>query len=288
MSFTSLGLILASACVHVVAHVVLKQARDRDAAMWWVVQWSWLVFTPLALLNWQPITPQAWAIILISAVFETAYAYTIAQAYKITDLSLVYPMARGSAPLFLLLWSFTVLGERPTPGGLLGVGAIAAGLYVINLPGLQAWRAPLQALRQAGVRWALLAGLCISLYTATDRFGVQVLNPFTYIWLVMVLTGALLTAVTGRTAGWGGLRAEWVTTGWRMAVGGLTTMAAYTLVLFVLQAGTPASYVGAVREISVVLGAAIGIFVLKEPGTVSRLVAAVLVVVGVMSIKLLG
>lgn len=288
MTLWALLMLVGSAGLHVVAHVALKQAHHREAFVWWLLLWGGLLFTPLAWLRWQSVSLVAGGLLVVSAAVEALYFFSIAKAYNTGDLSLVYPLARGSSPLFLALWSTVFLGEALTPGGIGGMGLIAAGLYVINLPGLHAWIAPLQALRLPGPRWALLAGLCISLYTAIDRLGVRYLDPLLYTYLVLWLTWAWLTLPTMRALGWGGLLSEVRSSGWSSLLAGFTTLAAYAIVLVVMQAGTPAGYAGAVREISVVLGAAIGVLWLKERGTRMRLLGAALVALGVAGIKLWG
>jgi drug/metabolite transporter (DMT)-like permease len=133
-----------------------------------------------------------------------------------------------------------------------------------------------------------LAGLCISLYTVIDRKGVEYAPPLLYTYLALWVTFALLTPLTLRVVGWSGLKQEWHTSRLSSAVAGFTTLAAYAIVLYVMWAGTPASYAGAVREISVVLGTAMGVFWFKESGTSMRLLGSALVVAGVILIKLLG
>src|SRR5215216_415094 len=114
MSLANLALILGSAVIHVVAHVALKTARDRAAFVWWMLLWGGVLFAPVLVLLAEPIAPAAWALMGVSAVFEALYFILIARAYKHADLSIVYPLARGTAPLFLLLWSTLFLGEHPT------------------------------------------------------------------------------------------------------------------------------------------------------------------------------
>src|SRR5690606_10214884 len=118
---------------------------------------------------WPALPPALWGVMLASAACEALYFASIARAYETADLSLVYPLARGTAPILLLAWAVLFAGETPTPAGAAGIGLIALGLYFINLPRLGAWTEPLRALGQPGPRWALAAGLFISLYTVLDR-----------------------------------------------------------------------------------------------------------------------
>ena len=288
MSLTSLLIILASAGIHVVAHVALKLARDRTAFVWWELLWGGVLYLPVLVFNWQSIPGAAWAIMGASAVFEAFYFLAIARAYQFGDLSIIYPLARGTAPLCLLLWSVLFLGETATLGGVAGIALIVLGLYVSHLPRLGAWAEPLRALRQAGPRWALLGGVAISVYTALDRAGIRHVDPLLYTYLALWLTLALMTPFSLKGRGWSGLMAELRASRWSSVLAGFTTLAAYALVLYAMRAGTPASYAGAVREVSVVLGAAIGVIFLKESAGPMRLAGAACVALGVAVIAVLG
>jgi drug/metabolite transporter (DMT)-like permease len=288
MTLANLALILGSAVVHVVAHVALKSARDRTAFVWWMLLWGGVLFAPVLWLLFQPIPLAAWGILALSAVFEALYFVSIARAYRHADLSVVYPLARGTAPLFLVIWSTLFLGDRPTAGGLIGILLIALGLYFINLPRLAAWREPLRALGQAGPRLALLAGLCISLYTAIDRFGINLVSPLLYTYLALWLTVLFMTPYVLRSVGWAGLQSELRSSRFNSLVAGFTTMTAYAIVLYAMRAGLPASYAGAMREISVVFGVVAGVWLLKEQGSAMRVVGALAVAGGVAVIAFTG
>lgn len=288
MSQNAFFLILLSACLHVVPHLTLKRARDRTAFVWWLWLWSSVLFVPALLLTWQPVPVDLWSLLLVSAAFEALYFVSIANAYRTGDLSIVYPLARGTAPLFILVWSIALIGERPGLAGVVGILCIMAGLYVINLPRLGAWRDSWQALGQPAPRWALLAGLCISVYTTLDKVGVMRLNPILYTYLVMTLTLICLTPWTLRVVGARGLLDEMRSSGFDSVLAGVFSLVAYGLVLWVMQMGTPVSYVGATREISVVLGAIAGVVFLKEPSRSMRVLGSLTIAVGVAFIALLG
>jgi drug/metabolite transporter (DMT)-like permease len=294
MTLPNLVLILASACIHVVAHVAMKRSPSRAAFVWWMLVCGAVFFSPLLLTPWPVLPPALWAVIGFSAGFEALYFAAIAKAYQTGDLSIVYPLARGTAPILLLCWSVLFVGERPTAAGALGIAVIAAGLYLINLPRAGAWVEPLRALGRPGPRWALAAGLCISLYTVLDRYVLRAVTgtpptwPLLYTYLLLALALLMLTPWTVRAVGATALRREWrANRGWAV-LSGVTTLGAYAVVLYAIRAGTPASYAGAVREISVVLGAIVGVVVLKEVGTRMRLVGAACVAAGVAMIALWG
>ncbi len=286
MSLPNLALILLSAVIHVVAHVALKRAQNRTAFVWWMLAWGVLLYSPVLLLAHPAIPPAIWAILAISAMLEVFYFLSIARAYRLGDLSLVYPLARGTAPLFLLLWTTLFLSDRLSAGGVGGIALIAAGLYIINLPRLGAWLGPLRALAQPAPQAALLAGLCISLYTLLDRAGVQQVDPLLYTYLVILLTLLLLTPLALRQMGVSGLRQELSSSRWASVLAGFTTLTAYVMVLSVIRAGAPASYAGAVREVSVVFSAFIGVVFLHEQGSRVRILGAACVLAGIGLIAL--
>ena len=288
MDLMSLMMIIGSACIHVVAHVGMKRARDRTAFMWWTLFWAAVLFVPVVVFSGQRISAAGWRWILFSSIFEATYFVSIARAYRGGDLSVVYPLARGSAPVFLLIWSTALLRENLTSGGIAGIVLIAAGLYVVNLPRLGAWREPLRALRQPGPKWALFAGLSTSLYTAIDKMGIQEVPPLLYTYVAVSVAWVWVTFWTLAVVGWKGMAGEFKLSGWVTVVSGFTTLAAYAIVLLAMQRGTPAGYAGAVREISVILGAALGVFVFKENAGPLRLIGAILVAAGVALIGILG
>jgi drug/metabolite transporter (DMT)-like permease len=281
-------LLLASAGLHVVTHVTLKGSRDRAAFVWWMLLWAGVLFLPIPLLVRAPVPAVGWGWMAFSALFEAGYFAAIALAYRGADLSLVYPLARGTAPVLLLAWSRLFLGERLTPGGVAGILAITLGLYVVNLPRPGRWLEPLRAVRQAGPRWALLAGLCTSAYTAIDKIGIGFVPPPLYTYLALWISLILLTPWTLRWIGRAGLRAELGHSRWKAVLAGFTTLGAYLLVLQAMSLSLPAAYAGALREVSVVFGAAYGVFVLKEPGGPMRILGAALVALGAVGIGVWG
>ena len=288
MTLAGLLILLGSAFIHVVTHIALKRSRDRTAFVWWMLIFSGVLFAPVLIFAWQPIAWQGWALLIGSAVFEAGYFYAIARAYHGADLSIVYPLSRGAGPALLLVWSVLLLREPLTWGGVLGVLTIVLGLYVVNLPHLGGWKEPLRSLRRPSSRWALAAGACISFYTIIDKVGIVYVSPLLYTYLALWWSVAMLTPFTLREVGWSGLRAEWrYSRGWTV-LAGFTSLSAYALVLYAMARGTPASYAGAIREFSVVLGAAYGVLVLKESSGPMRLLGAGLVAAGIATIGVLG
>jgi len=226
---------------------------------------------------------------------EAIYFASLSRAYSLGDLSQVYPLARGSAPLFIVIWAALFLGERPSLAGVCGVLTIVVGLYLINLPSLAAWIRPLSGANPRAQRWALLTGLFISAYATVDKVGVRYVKPGPY--LILILAVAWLTlavqlfnaarrqAIVNEVCAPKQGPATWQRL--RIVLGAVCGTVGYLLVLLALQL-SPVSYIGAVREISVVIGAWIGVRWFAEPAGPVRLIASVLIFLGILLIALAG
>ena len=281
-------IVLGSAGLHVVVHLALKGARDRTAFVWWMWVWGAILFSPILVLTEVDIPPAVWGIMTASAAVEAVYHLAIARAYRLGDLSVVYPLARGTAPLLLFAGAAVALGERPTAEAVAGVGLIAAGMCLVNLTRFGALRQTIRGLRGPATVWALTAGVCIAGYTLLDKVAVRSADALVYTYLAMTLTAVWLTPPTLAAVGWSGLKAEWKVSALRSAAAGAASMTAYAAVLWVMRSGAPASYVGATREVSIVFAAVAGVLVLKERGSATRLIGSALVTAGVSAIALLG
>ncbi len=301
MSATSLALLLVAAMLHVCANALIKRARDKLAFTWWMLGVSSVLGLPIWFLL-DEADPAGWPIVLISGLLEAIYFAALTRAYAVGDLSQVYPVARGSAPLFVAVWAIVFLGERPTTVGLIGVAAIVTGLYLINLPSPADWRRPLLGFRQPAARWALLTGVLISIYSTVDKVGVRYFDPLTYLYLILFVgwialapqwliadRRAALIAELKPEAGGAFCAGGWhqIGRGVNVVAAGLFGVAAYVLVLSALRL-SPVSYVAPVREVSVVIGGWLGVRFMAEQGGALRVIASALVALGVALIAVGG
>ena len=275
----ALAFIAIAAVLHAVWNILLKTAGDplRTATVGMVA--ACVVIVPAATVLWlltdrPAIPPEAWAVGLASGAAETAYFIFLAEAYRQGDLSVVYPIARGTAPLIAVAIGVLILGERLAPVAWIGVALLLAGLLVVQRP----WRmlgrggpAP------AGAGFALLTGAMIATYSAFDRVGVQLVAPWLYaaiIWPAMAvgLVGVdrvrswRRRAEAARAVAAGGVAVAVVdppVDRRRAVVGGLLTFAAYGFVLAAL-ARAPLAIVAPLRESAVVLTSLWGVLRLGE------------------------
>ncbi len=280
------------------SNALIKSARDKLAFAWWMLGVSSVIGLPLWLLVGR-VEPIGWLWIVISGALEAIYFMALTRAYSHGDLSQVYPIARGSAPLFVLLWATVFLRERPSFGGMIGILLIVSGLYLINLPSLADWKRPLLGFKNRASRWALLTGLLISAYSAVDKVGVKYFDPLIYLFLILLVgwialsvqwldvdrRAALIAEVApDRSNGGSWRRASRLR---RILAGMLLGNGAYALVLTALQI-SPVSYVSPIREVSVVIGAWIGVKFMGEAGGTLRVFAAMWVAAGIIVIAIAG
>jgi drug/metabolite transporter (DMT)-like permease len=264
---SALALALGAAALHAAWNVLLARARDVRAATAVTLAISVVLFAPVAAVTWD-VEAAAVPWIAASATLELAYFILLTTAYGRSDLSLVYPVSRGVAPV-LVLAGATVTGSALGVWAALGV--LLVGLGVVLVRGL---RGPLDT---RGLLLALAIAATIAGYTLVDKEGIEHASPVAY--LELVLLPVALAAV-----GWqlvaGGRPAFRAETGVATFAAAACSFGAYALVLAALSLA-PAAAVAAVRETSILFAVALAAVVLRERVGPLRLAGAVLVVVGV-------
>ena len=205
-------------------------------------------------------------LVLLTGILESAYGLALAAAYARGDLSLTYPLGRGTAPLLATVGAWIVLSQQPTAAAVLGALLLGGGL---GLLGLEAHRA--RALPAAG--FAVLVGVVIASYSVVDARAVQEVSPVPYLGAAMLLQGALTTAVIRFDAA--RLRAA-LRPGTLI---GLGSLAAYLLVLFAFRLA-PVGRVATLRETSVLLAILLS---REQPGAATWVGAAMCVVGAVLA-----
>ena len=287
MPVTALALVLAAGLLHASWNLILKRSSERVLVAAWAMLLGAVAFMPTLVRAWPP-PPGVWPFVGASAVVYVAYYGCLARAYGDGDFSLVYPIARGTAPAMLALWAGLFLGERPSPGGALGIATILCGLIVLG--GAPLWSATsrwhqLRA-HARGSGFAFLVALCISVYSALDGAAVRQWLPMPYLVLVFGISGF---AFVGSLAVRGGKRTFRVlrTHLRSIAMIAVLTFVAYALVLRAFQIA-PISYAGAAREVGIVFGALAGWLLLRERFGRIRTVGAVLVFAGIGMLALAG
>jgi len=267
LSGAALGLALGAAVLHALWNLLLAGSRDVLAATAVALSASLVVALPFAVATWG-IEGETVPWLVASAALELAYFFTLTAAYQRSELSLVYPLARGGAPVLVLLGALAT-GVIPTGWEAAGVVAVAAGVVLVR---------GIRSGERLGVVLGLLIAAQIAAYTLVDAEGIQHANPVPYLLLALLPTALGAALVSGRTR----LRRELSP---KSVLAGCGGFLAYVLVLAALQLA-PAAPVAAVRETSVLFAVVLAAPFLGERVAASRLAGAALVVAGVVALGL--
>lgn len=290
MPLTALLLVLAAALLHALWNIVAKKAGGNHHFALITVLMTCLLWAPVALWfglqEWSRWGLLEWAVLALSALVHVLYFTVLLTGYRKSDLTVVYPVARGSGPLLAALGAVALLGERLTLLGGAGVLAVCGGVFLIA-GGPALWRGSHDAATHqralAGVRWGVLTGALIAAYTVIDGYAVKVLliGPVLVDYVGNLLRVPLLLPPSLRDVA--GLRSAWRGQ-WRHAlVVALLGPLAYVLVLYAVQMA-PLSHVAPAREVSMLFAALIGGRLLGETDRGPRLVGAACMAAGVIAL----
>lgn len=286
MSFAAIAALVAAALAHSFWNLLTKRSSDKHVFIVLSVAVGTLLLAPFAWVRAHPIDATGWLLVFVSGMAQLVYYLLLGGAYTRGDMTLVYPLSRGSSPLFVTVIALFWQGEQPSAIGLAGIALIVLGVYVLPLPSLlrRDFLAPLASLRLPASQLALLTGLTIATYSALDKEGVKHVDPVLYYFLVLAVSIAGLLPYlwfTKREQMRHEIRINWRS----MLLVGATIIAGYLVILFVIRF-SPVSYATSVRGISVVFGAIMGVLVLKETFTTPKLLGALLMFAGVVCIGL--
>ena len=209
-----------------------------------------------------------------TGVVHAIYIRLLSRSYERGDISVVYPVARGCGVGLTALIGFFLLDEPSPPLGSLGVLLVVAGVLMLGMPFYQ-------AASKSGFGFAVATGLAISGYTIIDKIGVAVVHPLVFIWLMYLIMAILLIPhFRGR---WGIMSGDWPQRRLALVVGPCSLFT-YTIILYAYRIG-PVSYVAAVRESAVIVGAALGIWFLGERLSLSKGLAIGAIALGLVCIR---
>jgi drug/metabolite transporter (DMT)-like permease len=289
MSTVALALVLSSAVMHASWNYLVKRSNDKVLFFWAMaaVGFVGLLLPGIALALYDGFTPTMLGFACISVCLHASYAVTLTASYRLGDLSSVYPISRGMGPALVPLLAVILLGESVSGVAVVGIVLVVLGIYATHIDTrfLRDLSHPLRMMAQPGTRVAFLTGLIIAGYTISDKVAINHdLNPVTL--SLFDTTGnvlGLLPALAG--AGIVALKSEWRLDTKRIVAAGILAPTGYLLVLFALTT-TRVAYVAPSREVGIVIGAALGVFLLGEGYGLTRIWGSALVVAGVVVIAL--
>jgi len=292
MSATALALVITAALLHSVWNIAAKKAGGDDrfalmSAAMLVVLWApvglWAAWGVVPDWRWRE-----WGVVLASAIVHLVYFQTLLRGYRLSDLTVVYPLARGTGPLLSSLGAVLFLGERLSAVGIAGVLAVTLGVFFVA-GGPTLWAKvhdPAQRQRvRAGLAYGAVTGALIAGYTLIDGVAVKVLllspilvDYFGNVFRVPFLLPAALRDRGAFRAAW---RAQWRHALLIAVLGPL----AYVLVLYAVRLA-PLSHVAPAREVSMLFAALIGGRLLGEGDRGTRIAGAACIALGVVALAL--
>jgi drug/metabolite transporter (DMT)-like permease len=276
-------LLLMGAILHTTWNILLKNSEDKYITTWWMVFYGG-IFSSVALLFTGLPSKDTWIFIFFSVLVEAVYFIALSYAYRDNEFSLIYPIARGAAPAFLAIWSVLFLHEKLTGGGLIGLSLIIVGLAVIGSGNLLKTKSDVHT---SGIAIAVFIALLISIYTVIDGAAVKRASALPYVFTVFSLVPIPLAPFVLKQYGWKRLTQTWHTQGFRLILPAVLGVSAYLLALLAYRIA-PISYSGAVREVSVVMGAFAGWRFFGEKMGSVRLIGSFVIFSGILMVALLG
>lgn len=292
MSWQAFALVLLAGLIHAGWNIAAKKAGGDSRFAFFTSILMVVVWAPLAWFVGHDVVPhwgwEPWALVAVSGLLHLCYYVILLRGYRKADLTVVYPLARGSGPLMSSLFAITVLGEEISQLGLLGIVGVVLGVFFIaGGPSLFRQRHDPVAQQRLyhGLLYGVLTGIFIAGYTVVDGYGVKVLllSPILIDYLSSCLRVVLLSPVIVRNVA--EARALWLQQ-WRWALlVAVVSPIAYVLVLFAMQSA-PISHVAPAREVSMLFAALIGGHLLREGDRWVRIGGAILIALGVTALGL--
>jgi uncharacterized membrane protein len=289
MESTAIALVLCSAVSHALWNYFAKTGNDKGGFMFLMNITSHFTVLPVYLLLlkdwWLPL--EVIPILIFSGLAEAIYFFSLAKAYESGDLSVVYPVARSS-PVFVAVFASIFFLEPLSSWGIAGILIVLIGVYVIYLPELSISQAlhPFRNLAGKATLFAFMAALGTTAYTLLDRVGVTHVDPLLYsFWLEVSVTIFLVPILL--IDGVDSIKGEWKN-GWkRISISGFLMRGGYILILIAMKLASVA-YILAIRQFSVVIGALLGVFFLKEGYGSQRVVGSLIIFIGVYFLVILA
>ncbi|MBU4611010.1 EamA family transporter [Achromobacter sp. GG226] len=276
MSTAVFVIVLCAALSNALWNAIVKASPDKLGSTMLVTLAGAVV--ALLILPWlEPPARESWPFLGISTLLQTVYFVFVANAYRVADMSQVYPIMRGTAPLVVALVSLAWIGEPMPAMAWVGIAVICLGIFGMAADARRANR--------RGLVYALSAAAVIASFTIIDGLGVRRSGaPLSYTLWIFVLTGPpfLVWALLARRRDFG----SYLAAHWRLGlVGGIATIISYALTLWAMTQA-PVAMVAALRETAILFGVAISALVLSEHVTRARLMAVAIIAAGAALLRL--
>jgi len=287
MTSFALTLVLISALLHATWNLLAKRASSGVTFVWLSDLLSLFFYLPIAIIIYLVEQPQLGAVqflfVIVSSLLHLGYFVVLLRGYRAGDLSLVYPLARGTGPVLSTFAAIIVLGEHPSYLALAGAALVAVGVFILASRASSSTAGMVNA-RQAAM-YGLLTGVFIAAYTLWDKqaVGPLLIPPVLYYTLATLgRTMLLIPYISPRRQE---VRRDWIVHRKEVLGVALFSPLSYILMLTALSFSL-VSYVAPAREVSILIGAVMGARLLSEGDAPRRLIASSAVVAGIIALAL--
>ncbi|HEX7865081.1 MAG TPA: EamA family transporter [Variovorax sp.] len=292
MPLSAFALILLAGIVHAGWNIAAKKANGDARFSFQTSVFNMLVWAPVGItLGWNVVPGWGmaeWGFVVLSGVLHVFYFIVLLRGYRRSDLTVVYPLARGSGPLLSSLVAVLFLGEKISLFGVAGIAGVVLGVFLVA-GGPKLWRKahdPVQRERvHKGIRYGVLTGGFIAAYTVADSYAVKflVMSPILldYFGNLARIVLLLPVALKDRAATARMWRSQWK---YALLVAVFSPVS-YVLVLYAVQQA-PISHVAPAREVSMLFAALIGGHLLREGDRLLRLLGALFIAAGVVALAM--
>lgn len=292
MSLQAFALIILAGLIHACWNIAAKKAGGDARFAFFTSALMMFIWAPLGWWMGRDVVPgwgrMEWGFVVASGLLHVGYYVILLRGYRKADLTVVYPLARGSGPLLSSLVAITLLGERISALGVFGIAGVVGGVFLIAGGPALLRAAHDPAARQrvhAGIFYGVLTGVFIASYTVVDGYAVKVLlmSPILVDYMGnFVRVGVLApTVLRDRATALRLWRLQWR---FALLVAAVSPVA-YVLVLYAMKEA-PLSHVAPAREVSMLFAALIGGHLLGEGDRLARIAGAVLIAAGVTALAL--
>lgn len=290
MNTLAIILVVISAVMHAVRNFFTKKADDKQIFVWLFELFSLILFLPVFIyfiIKEGIKNPAVFYICLASGLIHFLYWIFYSKSYETGDLSRVYPIMRSSPALVLIL-SVILLKEQPTALGVLGIIAVAIGIYIINMKKLtkKELLEPIKLIaKDRATKFAFITLLSVTAYSLVDKIGVRYADPSIFLFLYLFAAFILCTPYIAYSKNKSLIKKEWSINKKSIVASGFLAVFGYYLVLiaFTLE---KLSYVIGLRQLSIVFAVLMGSHLLKEKHKLIRFSAAALIFIGAFLISI--
>lgn len=274
MTLAAVVLVILSGLIHSVWNLFAKQSINKNVFLWCCQLAAILIFLPMSVIELRTIDTVplvGYLLLLASMILHGIYIFLLAKTYTIGDLSQVYPIMRGTSPLFVPIIGVLMLGENLSIQGWIGIIMIVIGIFLTGDINTK-WRF------NKPILLAIMVGLIITSYTVVDKITLNYIPAFTLNEATNIGNLIALTFLTMRSQG---IRTEWRVNWKTIILGGILAPGGYLLFLKALEL-QPVSQIAPMREIGTVFGTIFGVFLLNESQGRNRIIASIIITAGII------